>query len=126
MKHRGFTTPALSGGTRTAKRDTQRCAERKAVSNATQAAATSDLGSAYSLINGPIPAADMEQLAEEEEISFKTFKRAKEVLGVISYQRGRLWYWDLPIEVAYEDCTSSEGQNSSEGQVTALVPLSQI
>ena len=78
------------------------------------------------LANGPVPAADMEQLAEEEGISFKTFKRAKEALGVLSYQRGRLWYWDLPIEVEYEDCSSSEGQNSSEGQVTALVPLNRL
>ena len=75
------------------------------------------------LANGPVPAADMEQLAEEEGISFKTFKRVKKNLGVISYQRGSLWYWEIPIEVVYEDCTTSEGQNSSEGQVTALVPL---
>ena len=78
------------------------------------------------LANGPVPAADMKQLAEEEGISFKTFKRAKEALGVISYQRGRLWYWDLPIDVEYQECTPSEGQNSSEGQVTALVPLSRV
>jgi len=78
------------------------------------------------LANGPVPAADMEQLAEEEGVSFKTFKRAKEVLGVISYQRGRLWYWDLPIEAEYKDCTSSEGQNGSAGQVATLVPLSQV
>ena len=78
------------------------------------------------LANGPVPAADMEQLAEEEGISFKTFKRAKEVLCVVSYQRGRLWYWDLPIEVDYEECTSSEGQDGSEGQVAALVPLSRV
>ena len=78
------------------------------------------------LANGPVPAADMEQLAEEEGISFKTFKRAKDVLGVISYQRGRLWYWDLPIDVEYTVCTPSEGQNGSEGQVAALVPLSQV
>ena len=78
------------------------------------------------LANGPVPSADIEQMAEKEGISFKTFKRAKEALGVISYQRGRLWYWDIPIEVEYEDCSSSEGQNGSEGQITALVPLSQI
>jgi len=78
------------------------------------------------LANGPVPAADMEQLAEEEGISFKTFKRAKEALGVMSYQRGRVWYWDLPIDVEYEVCTTSEGQNASEGQDAALVPLSQV
>jgi hypothetical protein len=78
------------------------------------------------LANGPVPATDMEQIAEEEGISFKTFKRVKENLGVISYQRGRLWYWEIPIDVEYEDCTSSEAQNGSEGQVMALVPLSQV
>lgn len=75
------------------------------------------------LSNGPVPAADMEQLADEQGISFKTFKRAKEALGVISFQRGRVWYWDLPIVAEYEECTS-EGQDVSEGQTTALVPLS--
>jgi hypothetical protein len=75
------------------------------------------------LSGGAVPAAEMEQLADEHGISFKTFKRAKEALGVISYQRGRLWYWDLPIDVDYTDCTSPEGQNGSEGQATALVLL---
>jgi len=77
------------------------------------------------LAHGAVPAIDMERLADEHGISYKTFKRAKEVLGVISYQHGRLWYWVLPIEVVYEDCTSSEGQNGSAGQTVALVPLSQ-
>ena len=44
---------------------------------------------------------------------------------VISYQRGRLWYWEMLIDVEYEDCPP-EGQNGSAGQVTALVPLSQV
>lgn len=68
------------------------------------------------LRSGAVPAADMMQMAEEQGISFKTFKRAKETLGVISFQRGRVWYWDLPIVAEYEEC-KSEGQDASEGQV---------
>ena len=59
------------------------------------------------------------QMAEEQGISFKTFKRAKEELGVISVKRNGKWYWELPIDVEYRECPQ-EGQ---EGQSTALVPL---
>jgi len=68
------------------------------------------------LSKGPVAAADMEQMAGEQGISYKTFKRAKEALGVISVQRGRQWYWEMPIDVEYTEC-------SSEVQTTALVHL---
>ena len=59
-------------------------------------------------------------MADDEGISFKTFKRAKDALGVISIKRGGQWYWDLPVEVVYEEA----GQDSQGGQVAnALVPL---
>jgi hypothetical protein len=74
------------------------------------------------LAKGPVLSADMMQMAEEEGISFKTFKRAKDELGVISYQRGRQWYWELPIDVEYRECPS-EGQ---EGQRPNLVLLSNV
>ena len=65
------------------------------------------------LINGPIPAADMMQMAEEDGISLKTLNRAKDALGVISVKRGAQWYWDLPIEVEYTEA----GQDGQQGQV---------
>jgi len=68
------------------------------------------------LAKGPVAAADMEQMADEQGISYKTFKRAKEALGVISVQRNRQWYWEIPIDVEYTECPP-------EGQNTALVPL---
>jgi len=74
------------------------------------------------LAKGPVPAADMEQMADEQGISYKTFKRAKETIGVISVQRNRKWYWELPIDVEYTEC-QPEGQDCSEVQTTALVPL---
>lgn len=75
------------------------------------------------LSNGmAVLAVEIMQLSEDEGISFKTFKRAKDALGVISFKRGGQWFWQLPIEVVYEDC-SQEGQNSQEGQANALVPL---
>jgi hypothetical protein len=72
------------------------------------------------LKNGAVPAIEIMQMADDEGISFKTFKRAKDALGVISIKRGGQWYWDLPVEVVYEEA----GQNSQEGQATnTLVPL---
>jgi hypothetical protein len=77
------------------------------------------------LAAGPGLAVDMEQMAEDAGISFKTFKRAKDALGVTSFRRDGKWYWTLPIDVEYEVCPQ-EGQNGQEGQSTALVPLSQL
>jgi hypothetical protein len=75
------------------------------------------------LSNGAVPAVDMEQLSDEHGISFKTFKRVKEALGVISIRRSGQWYWEKPIDVVYTDVTE-ERQNGQEGQTAALVPLS--
>jgi len=76
------------------------------------------------LAHGPVPAVDIIQMADEEGISFKTFKRAKEALGVLSVKRGGQWYWELPIDVAYEE-SSTEARQSYEGgqDANALVPL---
>ena len=76
------------------------------------------------LSHGAVPAADIMQMADDEGISFKTFKRVKDALGVLSFRRGGQWYWELPIDVVYEDCTSEQGQDTQGGQVTGLVPLS--
>jgi len=51
-----------------------------------------------------------------EGISFKTFKRVKESLGIISYRKNGQWYWSMPIDVVYKDKTY-------EGQGADLVPL---
>jgi hypothetical protein len=85
------------------------------------------------LANGlEVPAIEIMQLAEDEGISFKTFKRAKEALGVISVKRYGQWFWQLPIVVVYEDCGQSDysrgngaeaEQGFQGGQANALVPL---
>ena len=67
------------------------------------------------LVRGPVPAADMFQMAEEEGISAKTLNRAKDDLGVHSFKRGYNWYWDLPVVVEYTD-VSQDGQHSHHGQ----------
>ena len=71
------------------------------------------------LARGPVPAADMFQMAEEEGISPKTLNRAKDALGVHSYKSGNSWYWDLPIvvETEYTDAGQDghHGQESQEG-----------
>jgi hypothetical protein len=77
------------------------------------------------LAAGPVLVVDMEQMAEDAGISFKTFKRAKDALGVTSFRRDGKWYWTLPIEVDYEVCPQG-GQNEQGGQSVALVPLSQL
>jgi hypothetical protein len=68
------------------------------------------------LAHGAVAAVEIMRMADDEGISFKTFKRAKEVLGVLSFRRGSQWYWELPITAEYEDCPQ-------EGQVLDLVPL---
>jgi hypothetical protein len=75
------------------------------------------------LANGAVLAVEIMQLADDEGISFKTFKRAKEALGVVSFRRGGQWYWDLPVEVVYDDSTAEAGQPEHEGLANALVPL---
>jgi hypothetical protein len=67
------------------------------------------------LANGAVPAADMEQMAEEQGISPKTLNRAKAALGVISIKRNNKWYWEIPIEVEFSD-VSEDGQDSQHGQ----------
>jgi hypothetical protein len=67
------------------------------------------------LARGPIPAADMEQMAEEQGISPKTIQRAKSALGVISVKHGGRWYWEIPIEVEYTE-VSQDGQGGQHGQ----------
>ena len=74
------------------------------------------------LAHGPVLAVEIMQLADEEGISFKTFKRAKDALGVISFRRGGQWYWELPVDVVYEDA-GQEVHNRQGVQATALVPL---
>ena len=91
------------------------------------------------LAHGAVPAVDIMQMADDEGISFKTFKRAKDALGVISFKQGGRWYWDLPVEGGYREAEQEsqegqepeihathdfqEGQNTQEGQANALVPL---
>jgi len=70
------------------------------------------------LANGPVPSADMEQMAEEQGISPKTMQRAKEALGVISIKHGNHWCWEIPIEVEYTEVSQDgqEGQHSQGSQ----------
>jgi hypothetical protein len=79
------------------------------------------------LAHGAVAAAEIELLAEREGISFKTFKRAKEALGVVSVKRGGQWFWNMPIIVDCEDVQEEQsgqgGQTGQEGQANALVPL---
>jgi hypothetical protein len=75
------------------------------------------------LARGAVRAIEIMQLADDEGISLKTFKRAKEALGVVSFRQNGQWYWDLPIEAEYEECSPEQRQNTQEGQANALVPL---
>jgi hypothetical protein len=63
--------------------------------------------------SGAVPAIEIMQLADEQGISFKTFKRVKETLGVISFKRGGQWFWELPIEIVYEETSAQEGQSEN-------------
>ena len=74
------------------------------------------------LAQGPVLAADMFQMAEEQSISAKTLNRAKDVLGVISIKRQDKWYWEIPIDVAYTECEEG-GQDGHAPAVTTLTIL---
>lgn len=50
------------------------------------------------LEDGPKPARDVEQLAEEAGSHINTFKAAKKEIGVISEKRDDGWWWSLPQE----------------------------
>lgn len=63
------------------------------------------------LAGEPVPAVDIMQMAEEQDISHKTLHRAKDALGVISRKIGTQWYWILPIDVEYTE-VSQDGQGS--------------
>jgi hypothetical protein len=67
------------------------------------------------LKDGAVPAADMEQMADEQGISPKTLQRAKSALGVISTKRGGKWYWEIPIEAEFSMVNDDGGQDSQDG-----------
>lgn len=48
------------------------------------------------LADGPKPSADLKRTAEDEGISARTLERAKKSLGVLSVQKKRKWYSELP------------------------------
>ncbi len=52
------------------------------------------------LKDGPVPAREIEQMAEDEGISSRTLKRAKEQLGVQPKKETKTmaghWSWELP------------------------------
>lgn len=74
------------------------------------------------LANGPVPAADMEEMAEEQGISPKTMSRAKSALGVQSIKRDGRWYWELPIEAEYTVCDTDDSQ-SQDGHASPVTTL---
>jgi hypothetical protein len=77
------------------------------------------------LAGGAVPAADMEQMAEEQGISPKTLSRAKSALGVISIKRNNKWYWEIPVEVEFSEVNedSQDSQDGHENSVTTLTSL---
>jgi hypothetical protein len=79
------------------------------------------------LAHGPVPAADLMRQAEEQGISPKTLKRAKEALGVLSVKRGVQWFWELPIEAEYtvvsEERQQGHGDDGHGGALTLSTPL---
>ena len=48
------------------------------------------------LKDGPVASTEIVSLAEAQGISKSTLDRAKQKLGVMSYQHEKHWYWKLP------------------------------
>ena len=76
------------------------------------------------LRNGPVPSADIWELAEDKGIAEKTLRRAKSALGARSIQIDNVWHWDLPIEgecaVFDEGGHGQGGQHGHNNTLTAL------
>jgi hypothetical protein len=77
------------------------------------------------LAGGAVPAADMEQMAEEQGISPKTLSRAKAALGVISIKRNNKWYWEIPVEVEFSE-VNEDGQDSQDGHENSVTTLTSL
>jgi hypothetical protein len=74
------------------------------------------------LCEGPVPASQVKEEAEDAGISERTLKRAKKVVGVITYRENEAgerrgtgrWMWKLPtVELVDEDV--QEGQHGVQG-----------
>jgi len=74
------------------------------------------------LANGAVESKKIMRAAEVQGISEKTLNRAKIELGVYSFKRGDVWYWDMPIEAQFTE-VGQDGQNRS---MTALAMLPAI
>ena len=74
------------------------------------------------LASGPVPAAEMMQMAEEQGISHKTLNRAKDALGVVSVKRGVQWYWELPIDAEFTE-VNQDSHDGHKNSVTTLTIL---
>jgi hypothetical protein len=70
--------------------------------------------------NGAKSANEIFALAADEGISDKTMKRAKTLLNVHTFRKNGMWFWEIPIEVVYEEYSEQEGQTSQEGQAKSL------
>lgn len=73
------------------------------------------------LAHGAVLAVKIEQLADENGISFKTFKRAREIIGAIAFRRDGKWYWDLPIEIVYEDAGQADSGQGCPSTALAVI-----
>jgi hypothetical protein len=81
------------------------------------------------LSNGAVLAVKIEQLAADNGISFKTFKRARELLGATAFRREGKWYWELTVEIVYEEYATEQETTTGQGsgqdrRTTALATIS--
>jgi len=76
------------------------------------------------LRNGAVLATEMVKMAEENDISEKTFYRAKSALGVISVKRNDIWYWEMPEIIVTEFREDRQhGQDTQDGHGAAMTAL---
>jgi len=80
------------------------------------------------LRNGPVPSADVLDMAVERGIAEKTLQRAKSETGVYSRKIDGVWCWELAIEAEYTevyvDSSNSQGSHDvQDGQCKAMTVL---
>ena len=59
---------------------------------------------AETLTGNEIPANEVYEMADEQDISVRTLKRAKTIAGVRSFKKNNKWFWTIDLASAEQEC----------------------
>jgi hypothetical protein len=75
------------------------------------------------LEKGAVTANEIFALTANEGISVRTVKQAKLLLNVHTFRRDNQWYWEIPIEVVYEEYREDKSEQECNCESIALLAL---